>query len=98
MADAYSKSKGVLFNNSTSNPKAPNFKGNIVVTKEQVASLIDLLKKGEEAKLQISGWNKTSQNGKDYISLETDIKAKLNDSESSIDTDFVDVPKQNPFA
>ena len=98
MADAYAKSKGVLFINSTSNTEAPNFKGNIVVTKEQIASLIDLLKKEEEAKLQIAGWNKTSQGGKDYISLQTDIKAKLTDSESSIDTDFVDVPKQNPFA
>ena len=67
MTDAYAKSKGVLFINSTPNDKAPNFKGNILVTKEQVASLIDFLKKGEEAKLQIAGWHKTSQSGKDYI-------------------------------
>ena len=92
MADAYAKSKGVLFNNETSNTQAPNFKGNIVVTKEQVASLIDLLKKGEEAKLQIAGWHKTSQSGKDYISLQTDIKAKLTGSEPS------DEPPHNPFA
>ena len=98
MADAYAKSKGVLFINSTENTKAPNFKGNVVVTKEQVASLIDALKKGEEPKLQLAGWNKTSQGGKDYISLQTDIKAKLTDSETSIDDVVVEDTGQNPFA
>lgn len=98
MADSYAKSKGVLFINSTSNTKAPNFKGNILVTKEQVASLIDLLKKGEEAKLQIAGWHTTSQGGKDYISLQTDIKAKLMDSETSVDDVIAEETSQNPFA
>tara|TARA_R110000824_G_scaffold50008_5_gene140084 strand:+ start:3862 stop:4158 length:297 start_codon:yes stop_codon:yes gene_type:complete len=98
MTDAYAKSKGVLFINSTPNDKAPNFKGNILVTKEQVASLIDFLKKGEEAKLQIAGWNQTSQNGKDYISLQTDIKAKLTNSEAFADDVVTETTSQNPFA
>ena len=103
MADQYAKSKGVLFINADNeNSKAPKFKGNVIVSKEQISALLHQLKKGEEPKLQIAGWNQVSKAGKDYISLQTDIKAKLSDANDS-DTieeasESAPAANTNPFA
>jgi len=97
MADQYAKSKGVLFINAdTGNSKAPKFKGHVLLTKDQISALIFQLKNGEEPKLQIAGWNQTSKAGKDYISLQTDIKAKLYD-EGEADP-VLEVSEETPAA
>lgn len=99
MSDAYAKSKGVLFINETANPKAPKFKGNIVVTKEQIKPLIAALKSGEEPKLNIAGWEQTSErSGADYISLQTDIKTSVSPVDPSEDLDVSSGTSTNPFA
>ena len=99
MADTYAKSKGVLFINETDNPKAPKFKGNIVVTKDQIRPLIAALKSGEEPKLNIAGWNQTSErSGADYISLQPDIKVSVEASSNSEDLEVSSAPATNPFA
>ena len=46
--------KGVLFNNNTDNPKAPNIKGECTI---------------EGKKYEIAGWRNTSKAGKTYYSL-----------------------------
>lgn len=47
--------------------KHPDFRGDVVLDRSLVRSLMD---KGEEMiKISISGWNATTMNGRDYISL-----------------------------
>lgn len=70
----YPKSKGALFiNNDKQQENHPDFRGNIVVTKEQINMLVQMGKAGVEPKLQVAGWNRTAQgSGQYYLSMETE--------------------------
>lgn len=57
---------GALFPNKSENPKAPTFKGKVLIN-------------GME--LDIAGWNQTSQKGQKYISLKFSPPFKKNNDE-----------------
>lgn len=68
MENKYADS-GILFVNKTQNDKAPAFKGDIELSAEVVKHLVDNLKGGKPAKLDLAGWNRTSSKGTQFISL-----------------------------
>lgn len=60
---------GILFVNKAQNDKAPSFKGDIELSAEVVKFLVENLRAGKPAKLELAGWNKTSSKGTQFISL-----------------------------
>lgn len=69
----YPKSNGALFtNNRREKDSHPHFRGNVVLTTEQLREISKAMKEGREPKLQLAGWKKVSQNGTKYISLEAE--------------------------
>lgn len=67
----YPKSNGGLWDNRHKNaPNHPDWKGHVVVTREQIRMLIAMIDNGMEAKLQLSAWKRQAQSGQRYISIE----------------------------
>lgn len=60
---------GILFLNKKQSDKAPDFKGEIEFSAEMVKGLVDKLKAGAPAKLELAGWNRTSQKGTTFVSI-----------------------------
>lgn len=60
---------GILFANKKQSDKAPDFKGEVELSAEVVKYLIDNLKGGKPAKLDLAGWHRTSAKGTQFISL-----------------------------
>lgn len=61
---------GILFvNNKTQNDKSPTFRGDIELSAEVVKFLVENLRAGKPAKLDLAGWNRTSSKGTQFISL-----------------------------
>ena len=54
-------------NDRKTDEKHPDMRGEVVVSK---SLLVDLIAKGEDpVKIALAGWNKTTINGRDYMSL-----------------------------
>lgn len=54
-------------NDRKTDEKHPDMRGEVVVSK---SLLVDLMAKGEDpVKIALAGWNKTTINGRDYMSL-----------------------------
>jgi hypothetical protein len=70
---AFDKSKqasGALFvNNKKTSPKAPDYTGVLDITPEFLDVIKANMNGPEGAKMQLSGWRKTSSAGKDFLSL-----------------------------
>ena len=68
---AYDNSNtGVLFHQEVeSGSKKPSVSGKIVLSKELVKEMIDLIKAGKEPEIRVAGWDKVSKAGKPFISL-----------------------------
>lgn len=60
---------GILFANQKQSEKAPDFKGDIEFSAEVVKYLVDNLKAGKPAKLDLAGWHRKSAKGTQFISL-----------------------------
>lgn len=62
---------GVLFDNSTNkrNPKAPDWSGNLEITKELLKDLVDRANKGEVIKMQLSAYTNTHPTRGTYLKL-----------------------------
>lgn len=64
---------GVLFtNDKKGNDKAPDVKGDIVLSPELVKELANLVNNNKPAKFRIAGWSKTSSGGNKFLSLKAD--------------------------
>lgn len=73
----YPKSEGVFFiNNDKQIEKHPDYRGNIVVSPDQIRMLIEMSKAGLEPKLQIAGWNRTSKTDQYYMYISTEAYMK----------------------
>lgn len=83
MADKYPKSKGALFKNEDpQGNNAPQYRGHVEVTREQIDKLFEMGKAGLEPKLQLAVWVKTAQKtGQKYmfISAEAYMKPQANE-------------------
>ena len=61
---------GALFHKDVeSGSKRPNVSGNITIGKDLLKELIDLVKAGSDATINVAGWERVSKAGKPYISL-----------------------------
>lgn len=73
----YPKSKGAVWpNDHKSEDKHPDFRGKLVVTKEQINKLIEMGKAGMEPTMQIGAWKRTSEAGQRYIFLSSEVYVK----------------------
>jgi hypothetical protein len=67
----FPKSKGALFLNSDkAGEKHPDLRGHLHITPEQIQMLIAMGQAGGDVKLQVAGWQRTSQAGAAYIYIE----------------------------
>lgn len=78
MSDKYPKSEGVLFiNTDREKDSHPNWRGHIVVTKEQVMQIRRMVEAGQEPRLQVAAWNRKAQGtGAKYLFLSTEAYMK----------------------
>jgi len=61
---------GVLFHQDKKrSPKAPDYAGNLEISRETLNHLIAMAKKNEPLKMQLSGWIKPTRTGGTFISL-----------------------------
>jgi len=61
---------GVLFQQDKKrSPKAPDYTGNLEISRETLNHLIAMAKKNEPLKMQLSGWIKPTRTGGTFISL-----------------------------
>jgi uncharacterized protein (DUF736 family) len=74
----YPKSEGAMFANKKSNEKQPDFRGKVAITKDQIKTLIEMGKAGQDVVLQLAAWNRKSQAGQTYlyVSAEAYMKAE----------------------
>ena len=71
MPDAKFSNTGALFHaRKTTNPKAPVYSGNVEIGQDLLRYLVDEIKAGREAKLQLAGWKRQSKKGEEYLSLQ----------------------------
>ena len=61
---------GVLFAENKRNEKSPDFKGNIEFDSALLTYLVNQLNAGKDAKVEVSGWRRTSSKGTTFISLQ----------------------------
>lgn len=62
---------GVLFtNDKKTSPNAPDFKGELRITREVVDSLVQQLQRGVQfPSMELAGWKKVANNGNTFISM-----------------------------
>jgi hypothetical protein len=61
---------GILFfQDKKKNPKMPDYKGNLEISRETLNHLVVMAKKNEPLKMDLSGWMKPTKNGGTFISL-----------------------------
>ena len=71
------KGSGALFvNNERTQENHPHYRGNIVLTTEQINRVIEMINAGIEPKIQLAAWARKSAAGADYISIETEAYMK----------------------
>lgn len=76
MAD-YPKSDGAIFpNDKKTQQNQPDYRGHLVITGDQIRMIMAMAKAGLEPRLQIAAWHKTSNGGKQYMSLAAEAYAK----------------------
>ena len=84
------KSTGAMFDNKSKydqqgrvlNEKLPDFQGQIEITREQIAKLVEMGKAGLKVQLQLGSWKRISQNGVSYLYVSAEA--------------YVPKPKQEP--
>jgi hypothetical protein len=65
---------GALFQNTrATNPKAPQWEGDIELDADVLRSLVAAAKAGKPIKLRLAGWVKETKKGDDFISLKGSI-------------------------
>lgn len=65
--------RGALFaNERKTKPNQPDFTGNVVLSQELILHVTREIAAGREPKIAVSGWRKTSNAGKQFISLSVD--------------------------
>jgi single-stranded DNA-binding protein len=74
------KSDGVMFPNMKGNDRHPDVKGSITITSEQLRMLLAKAKANQanpepdfEMKVELAGWERTSNSGKQYMSLAVEV-------------------------
>lgn len=78
------QTSGALFvNNRKQQQNHPDFRGELTISKAVLKELVEKAKAGEDIKLAIAGWNKTSKAGTDYVSLAGSIPREYEPSRSS---------------
>lgn len=76
MAD-YPKSDGAIFpNDKKTQQNQPDYRGHLVITGDQIRMIMAMAKAGLEPRLQIAAWHKTSNGGKQYMSLAAEAYAR----------------------
>ena len=62
--------QGALFVNKwKKHPDAPNFRGNLTLSKALLKELVEKVKAGEPAKLSLSVWNRKAASGLEFMSI-----------------------------
>jgi hypothetical protein len=86
---------GVLFHQDKKrSPKAPDYTGNLEISRETLNHLIAMAKKDEPLKMQLSGWRKRSKNGGTFLSL---VAAKPYEKSESHGSPSRDMDDEIPF-
>jgi hypothetical protein len=65
--------RGALFPRDKRSPKAPDMGGELELSKDTVAYLVNCLKAGKEAKIEISAWRKRSKSDLTFLSCQVQI-------------------------
>ena len=86
---------GVLFHqDKKTNPKAPDYTGNLEISRDTLNHLVDMAKKEQPLKMQLSGWKKPTKNGGTFLSL---VAAKPYEKSNSGGSSFRDDDDSVPF-
>jgi len=73
MAGSYPNSGALFKNTRATNPKAPQFEGDVELDADLLRSLVANAKAGKPIKLRLAGWTKPMRNGGDFVSLKASI-------------------------
>jgi hypothetical protein len=84
---------GALFKNTrATNPKAPQWEGDIEMDADVLRALVANAKSGKPIKLRLAGWVKETKNGDEFISMKGSIPQEKKVEEkkvSSFDDDEI---------
>ncbi|MFO0449498.1 MAG: hypothetical protein ACK52I_12705 [Pseudomonadota bacterium] len=84
---------GVLFHqDKKTNPKAPDYTGNLEISRDTLNHLVAMAKKEQPLKMQLSGWKKPTKNGGTFLSLVAAKPYEKNSGGSSSRDDDDSVP------
>lgn len=93
MVMAQYPNSGALFNNTrATNPKAPQWEGDIEMDADVLRALVANAKAGKPIKLRLAGWVKQTKNGDDFISLKGSIPQEKKVENKKADSFEDDIP------
>jgi hypothetical protein len=69
MAGNYPNSGALFPNNRATNPKAPQWQGDIEFDADLLRALVTAAKAGKQIKVRLAGWVRQTKSGDDFISL-----------------------------
>lgn len=97
---AYDNSNsGVMFpNDRKTSPNQPDFTGNVVLSRELIIYATREISQGREPKISLSGWKKTSNAGKGFVSLKVAEPWDANkQGQASVQPARQTAPQASPF-
>lgn len=81
--------QGALFiNNRKGSQNHPDFRGELTLSKALLKELVEKAKAGEEAKMSLAVWKKTSKAGNEFMSVAAQIYTDYKKKEEEIEVPF----------
>jgi len=83
MSGTYPPGGALFANDRKTNDKAPDYRGNLEISRDLLKILVEQAKAGEKISMDVAGWKKTTKSGSTFLSIKADKPYKKEEKASA---------------